>query len=63
MENSASLQSVGWRACGCCCGTDYPYRTGIDHVLGLRDCEVFSAADLKMIERETPLSLVPRLRR
>ncbi len=44
-------------------GTDYPYRTGIDHVLGLRDCEVFSAADLKLIERETPLSLVPRLRR
>ena len=44
-------------------GTDYPYRTGLDHVKGLRDCGVFNAAELKAIERETPLALVPRLRR
>ncbi|MEO7337056.1 MAG: amidohydrolase family protein [Caldimonas sp.] len=44
-------------------GTDYPYRTALDHVKGLRDCGVFSAADLKMIEHDTPLALVPRLRR
>jgi predicted TIM-barrel fold metal-dependent hydrolase len=44
-------------------GTDFPYRTALDHVKGLRDCGVFSAADLKLIEVETPLSLVPRLRR
>jgi len=44
-------------------GTDYPYRTALDHVKGLRDCGLFSAAELNLIERETPLSLVPRLRR
>ena len=43
-------------------GTDYPYRTGLDHVKGLRDCGLFSDADLNAIERETPLSLLPRLR-
>ena len=44
-------------------GTDYPYRTGLDHVNGLRDCGVFSAAELRLIEVDTPLSLLPRLRR
>jgi hypothetical protein len=44
-------------------GTDYPYRTGLDHVKGLRDCGVFSTAELRMIEVDTPMSLLPRLRR
>ena len=43
-------------------GTDYPYRTGLDHVKGLRDCGVFSTTELRMIEVDTPLSLLPRLR-
>ena len=42
-------------------GTDFPYRTALDHVKGLRDCGVFSDADLRMIERETPRMLLPRL--
>ena len=43
-------------------GTDFPYRTGFDHVKVLRDCGVFNEAELRMIERDTPLSLLPRLR-
>jgi predicted TIM-barrel fold metal-dependent hydrolase len=43
-------------------GTDFPYRTGLDQVKGLRDCGVFSEPDLKRIERDTALSLLPRLR-
>jgi len=44
-------------------GTDYPYRTGLDHVKGLRDCGIFNTAELRMIEVDTPLSLLPHLRR
>lgn len=44
-------------------GTDYPYRTSLEHVKGLRDCGVFNTAELEMIERTTPLSLIPRARR
>ncbi|MFC5497423.1 amidohydrolase family protein [Caenimonas terrae] len=43
-------------------GTDFPYRTAIDHVKGLRDCGVFDAADLRRIERDNALGLLPRLR-
>ena len=42
--------------------TDVPYRTSLDHVKGLRDCGVFNEAELRMIERDTPLALLPRLR-
>ncbi len=42
-------------------GTDYPYRSSLDQVRGLRDCGVFTAADLRSIERETALGLMPRL--
>ena len=42
-------------------GSDYPYRTGEDHVKGLLDYG-FSASDLRFIERETALRLLPRLR-
>jgi 6-methylsalicylate decarboxylase len=42
-------------------GTDFPYRTGIDHVKGLRACGVFSDAQIMEIERGNALKLVPRL--
>jgi predicted TIM-barrel fold metal-dependent hydrolase len=40
-------------------GTDYPFRTSIDHVKGLKECGVFSGPELRAIERENPLRLVP----
>jgi len=42
-------------------GTDFPYRTSLDHVRGLQDCGVFSAAQLADIERNNALKLLPRL--
>ena len=42
-------------------GTDFPYRTGIDHVRGLRDAGVFTDAQLMDIERGNALRLLPRL--
>jgi len=42
-------------------GTDFPYRTSIDHVKGLRDCGVFTDAQLMDIERGNALKLLPRL--
>jgi len=42
-------------------GTDYPYRTAIDHVKGLADYG-FSAADLQAIDRENAVRLMPRLK-
>jgi predicted TIM-barrel fold metal-dependent hydrolase len=42
-------------------GTDYPYRTSIDHVRGLRESGVFTEAQLMDIERGNALKLLPRL--
>jgi predicted TIM-barrel fold metal-dependent hydrolase len=42
-------------------GSDYPYRTGEDHVKGLLEYG-FSPADLRAIDRENALRLLPRLR-
>jgi predicted TIM-barrel fold metal-dependent hydrolase len=42
-------------------GTDFPYRTGIDHVGGLRESGVFTDAQLMDIERGNALKLLPRL--
>lgn len=42
-------------------GTDFPYRTGIDHVKGLRSCGLFSDAQLNDIERGNAVKLLPRL--
>jgi len=42
-------------------GTDYPYRTAIDHVKGLT-AYGFSASDLAAIDRENALRLMPRLK-
>jgi predicted TIM-barrel fold metal-dependent hydrolase len=42
-------------------GTDYPYRTGIDHVKGLREAGLFTDEQLASIERGNALKLLPRL--
>jgi 6-methylsalicylate decarboxylase len=42
-------------------GTDFPYRTGIDHVKGLRSAGVFTEAQIMDIERGNALKLLPRL--
>ena len=41
-------------------GTDFPYRTAADHTKGVT--EVFSGDDLKKIDRENALRILPRLR-
>ena len=41
-------------------GSDYPYRTGEDHVKGLE--YGFAASDLRAIDRENTLRLILRLR-
>ncbi len=41
-------------------GTDYPYRTGLDHTTGVTS--LFSGADLAAIERGNALKLLPRLK-
>ena len=41
-------------------GTDFPYRTAADHTKGVT--EFFGGEDLKKIERENALRLLPRLR-
>ena len=40
-------------------GTDYPYRTAAEHTQGL--AAIFSGADLRAIERENALRILPRL--
>ncbi len=42
-------------------GTDFPFRTSLDHVKGLTDYG-FSASDLRAIDRDNALKLLPRLR-
>jgi len=42
-------------------GTDYPFRTAAEHLRGLK-ASGFSADDLRMIESENVLALIPRLR-
>jgi predicted TIM-barrel fold metal-dependent hydrolase len=42
-------------------GTDFPYRTGIEHVNGLRNSGVFTEAQIMDIERANALKLLPRL--
>jgi predicted TIM-barrel fold metal-dependent hydrolase len=42
-------------------GTDFPYRTGLDHVKGLRSCGVFTDAQIMEIERGNAVKLLPRL--
>jgi predicted TIM-barrel fold metal-dependent hydrolase len=42
-------------------GTDFPFRNAAEHVKGLKECGVFSAADLQAIDRTNALRLLPRL--
>jgi 6-methylsalicylate decarboxylase len=42
-------------------GTDFPFRPGAETVVGIAEYQ-FSAADLRAIERENALALLPRLR-
>ena len=42
-------------------GTDYPYRTGVEAVEGLRDYG-FSDADLAAIDRGNAMKLIPALK-
>jgi 6-methylsalicylate decarboxylase len=42
-------------------GTDFPFRNAAEHVKGLKECGVFSAADLQAIDRRNAVNLWPRL--
>jgi len=39
-------------------GTDYPFRSSIEHVEGLKNCGVFDAAELRAIDRDNALALL-----
>jgi predicted TIM-barrel fold metal-dependent hydrolase len=41
-------------------GTDYPFRTAAEQVKGLKDCGVFSAKELREIDRGNTARLLPR---
>ncbi len=41
-------------------GSDYPYRTQQEHVIGLKECGVFNPTELLAIDRENALTLLPR---
>jgi 6-methylsalicylate decarboxylase len=41
-------------------GTDYPFRTSVDHVKNLKECGIFNAAEIRAIHRENALRLLPR---
>jgi predicted TIM-barrel fold metal-dependent hydrolase len=43
-------------------GTDWPHLTTEEHVIGLKNCGVFSEAELKSIDRDNALRLLPKLR-
>lgn len=42
-------------------GTDYPFRASRDHVDGLRQSGVFTRRELRAVERDNALALLPRL--
>ena len=43
-------------------GTDWPHLTTEEHVTGLQDCGVFDTTELKAIDRDNALRLMPTLR-
>jgi predicted TIM-barrel fold metal-dependent hydrolase len=43
-------------------GTDWPHLTTEEHVTGLQKSGVFTEAELKMIDRDNALRLMPTLR-
>lgn len=42
-------------------GTDHPFRTSVDHVEGLRRSGVFNRRELRAVERDNAVALMPRL--
>jgi hypothetical protein len=42
-------------------GTDFPFRNAAEHVKGLKECGVFSPADLEAIDRRNVITLLPRV--
>ena len=42
-------------------GTDYPFRTSVDHVKGLKECGVFNPRELRAIEHENTLRMLPHI--
>jgi len=43
-------------------GTDWPHLTTQEHVIGLQKSGVFNEAELKMVDRDNALRLMPTLR-
>jgi predicted TIM-barrel fold metal-dependent hydrolase len=43
-------------------GTDFPFRSAGEHVKGLQECGVFSPAELRGIDRDNALRLLPKYR-
>jgi predicted TIM-barrel fold metal-dependent hydrolase len=43
-------------------GTDFPFGIGEEHVKNFQACGVFSAQEVRAIERENALKLLPRFR-
>ena len=43
-------------------GTDYPFRNAPEHVQGLKQCGVFSAKELREIDRDNATRLLPRFK-
>lgn len=43
-------------------GTDYPFRTVVEHVKSLRECGVFDDKRLRAVGRTNALALLPRIR-
>jgi 6-methylsalicylate decarboxylase len=43
-------------------GTDFPFRTAADNVKGLKECGVFTAKNLRDIDRENAVRLLPRFK-
>ena len=43
-------------------GTDFPYLTAADQLKGLKDCGVFSAADLDKIDGQNALTILPQFK-
>lgn len=41
-------------------GTDYPFRTSAEHVKNLKECGIFSAADLRAIHRDNAWKLLQK---
>jgi predicted TIM-barrel fold metal-dependent hydrolase len=43
-------------------GTDYPFRTSLEHVNNLKECGIFNSQDLRGIHRDNALKLLPHHR-